>query len=79
MCRCGHELLYDVSDSACAQDENYCKKEHSSVRKLIFMVVLIPEDKLTYQIMPCNSIHNSFLDYIRIYAVMIFQLVSIFT
>ena len=56
-----------------AQDVDYCKNVHTGVWPLIFQVVLILEDKLTYQPLPCNSIHIFFLDYIRLHAVMVIQ------
>ena len=55
------------------QDMDYCKNVHTCVRKLICLVLLIPEDNLTYKIIPCNSIIASFLDYIHIYSVMVFS------
>ena len=56
-----------------SQNADYCKNVHNSVWPLIFMVVLIPEDNLTYQPLPCNFIRTYFLNYIGIYAVMVFQ------
>ena len=43
------------------------QKHDTLIRPLIFLVVLFPEDNLTYQPLPCNSIRTFFLDYIRLY------------
>ena len=50
---------------------------HTGVRPLMFLVMLIPEDSLTYQCLLCNFISTSFLDYISLYAVMILQRVPL--
>ena len=42
----------------CAQYADYCKIVHTGVHPLIFLVVCIPEDSLTYQPLPCNSAHT---------------------
>ena len=56
-----------------AKVADYFKDMHTDVHPLIFLVVLIPEDRLTYQPLPCNYTRTSFLDYIRLYAVIVFH------
>ena len=55
-----------------AQDTDYCKTMHTGEWPLEFMIMWIPEDILTYQLLPYNPTCNSFLDYISLYAVIVF-------
>ena len=53
------------------------QKRAPGVRPLIFMVVWIPEDILSYQPLPCNYIHTSFLEYICLYVIMVLHRASL--
>ena len=74
---CSRGTLQYVWRRIRAQDADYWKTVHNGVQPLIFMVVFIPEDNLTYRPLPCNSIHTLFLDYICLYEVMVFQQASL--
>ena len=60
-----------------AQVTGYWKIMHAGVRILIFMGVFIPELILTCWPLPCTSARNSFLDYICLDEVMVFQWASL--